>query len=256
MSIVLQTRNLGLSFGHLAVLDGVSMRLTSGARHAVIGPNGAGKTTLINVLAGTLTPDRGSVLLDGNDITRMGVAQRVKHGLVRTFQVNRLFAGLSPRESLTLALCEREGWGARWWRSLSRAPVHDEASYWLEKLRLLPVQHMPAAQLDYGQQRLLDIALALVCRPRVLLLDEPAAGLPASQRNAMMAVLKGLPGDVSIVLIEHDMNLVFGFADTISVLVQGRVLARGTPDEIRAHRDVRAVYLGQARDALPLGKPE
>jgi len=246
MSAMLQASGLSVSFGRLAVLDGVDLHLERGARHALIGPNGAGKTTLVNALAGALIPDRGSVWLDGRDVTDLDAAARARRGLARTFQVMRLFPELTPQMSVTMVICERDGLGRRWWTPLRRLTgVQDEALHWLNRLGLACVANVPVANLDYGQQRLLDIALALACRPRVLLLDEPAAGLPLRQRHAMLDVIRELPGDISVLLIEHDMNLVFGFARSVSVLAQGRVIASGSPDQIRADPDVRAVYLGK-----------
>lgn len=247
MNAVLEARALSVSFGKLNAVYAVNLTLERGARHALIGPNGAGKTTLINMLTGTLAPDSGSVLLDGNDVTRLALAARARRGLIRTFQMSRLFPDLTPELSLVLAICEREGASNQWWRALRRQThALDEAAYWLRQLDLDDVADRRVAHLTYGQQRLLDIALALACRPRVLILDEPAAGLPAYQSRAMLDVINALPQDISVLLVEHDMNLVFGFAHTISVLAHGELLAQGTPDQIAADADVRKVYLGNA----------
>lgn len=247
MGTVLLARGLAVSFGRLPVLDDMHLELARGERHAVIGPNGAGKTTLVNILSGVLRPDRGVVLLDGQDVTRLDTAQRVKRGLVRTFQVNSLFPDFTVHASLVLAICERDGLGGQWWKALrAQTYVHDEAMFWLEQLDLHQVAGVPVSSLNYGRQRLLEIALALACRPRVLLLDEPAAGLSVAESHAMLDVLKALPDEVSILLVEHDMNLVFGFARTISVMARGTVIAHGAPHEIRADPRVQAVYLGQA----------
>lgn len=247
MSVVLEARDLTVSFGELNAVQAVNLALRHGERHALIGPNGAGKTTLINMLTGALAPDRGTVLLDGRDVTRLGLAARTRRGLVRTFQVSSLFPDLTPQLSLVLAICEREGVGNQWWHALRRQThAFDEATYWLRQLDLADVTDTRVAHLTYGQQKLLDIALALACRPRVLILDEPAAGLPAYQSRAMLDVINALPQDISVLLIEHDMNLVFGFAQTISVLAQGELLVQGTPQQIAADPEVRKVYLGNA----------
>lgn len=242
---VLQARGLSLSFGSLAAVRGVDLTLTHGARHALIGPNGAGKTTLINLLSGRLAPDYGGVFLEGCDVTRLSTDARVRRGLVRTFQINSVFPGLTTSLSLVLAICEREGMGAHWWRSLRRQThAFDEAGYWLDQFGLADVGEVPARHLSYGQQRLLEIALALACRPRVLLLDEPAAGLSAYQSSAVLDAVNALPADITILLIEHDMNLVFDFADTITVLADGQVVACGPPDRIASSAHVRSLYLG------------
>lgn len=245
MNAVLQTLELSVSFGKLNAVHAVDLTLQRGERHALIGPNGAGKTTLINLLTGDVAPDRGVVLLDGDDVTRLATDERSRRGLVRTFQVNSLFPDLTPLLSLVLAICERQGVGSHWWSALRRqTAAFDEAAYWLNRLDLRDVADMPVTHLSYGQQRLLEIALALACRPRVLILDEPAAGLPAYQSRAMLDVINGLPDDITVLLIEHDMRLVFGFAHTISVLAQGEIMACGTPGQIAADPEVRRVYLG------------
>lgn len=242
---VLQTQGLSVSFGRLMAIDAVDLTLTEGARHALIGPNGAGKTTLINLLCGALRPTKGTVTLRGRDVTALDIAQRARQGLVRTFQINSLFPGLTPLLSLVLAVCERDGLGARWWQSLRRhTAAFDEAAHWLDHLGLTAISDVPVGQLAYGHQRLLEIALALACRPRVLLLDEPAAGLPAGESGAVLDVIDALPPDISVLLIEHDMKLVFRFARTLSVLSQGRLIAQGAPQAVAADPTVRSVYLG------------
>lgn len=245
MTAALQAVGLSVSFGSLAAVRSLDLTLMHGERHALIGPNGAGKTTVINLLAGALAADRGIVTLDGNDITKYTPDERVRCGLVRTFQINSLFPELSAWSSLVMVISEREGLGSQWWRAPPREKhVLDEAGYWLNRLELLDVKDVPAAHLPYGQQRLLEIALALACRPRVLLLDEPAAGLPARESHAMLDVINALPDDITVLLVEHDMDLVFGFAQTISVLDHGQVIACGAPDHVAADEQVRAVYLG------------
>ncbi len=243
----LETNNIGKSFGKLVVSDNVSLALPKGARHALIGPNGAGKTTLINLITGTLAPDTGTVLLNGEDVTRREPNARVKRGLSRTFQINTLFPQLSPLESATMAICERNGTSGHWLSGLSKqAEAIDEAYDLLTKVGLGDDAVKPTRDLAYGQQRLLEIALALATRPKVLLLDEPAAGVPKSESAALFEVIAALPEDISILFIEHDMNLVFSFASRITVLVQGAILTEGTPDEIAHDPRVREVYLGGA----------
>lgn len=242
----LSTRGLDKSFGSLLVAGGIELSLPQGARYALIGPNGAGKTTLINLVTGMLRPDAGQIFLDGEDITGLPPEQRVKRGLARTFQVNALFPRLSAIEAVTLAICERRGYGGAWWKRLHgyREAV-DEAYGILASLRLAQNCYRPARELPYGQQRLLEIALALAARPRVLLLDEPAAGVPESESAELFTAISDLPVDITVLFIEHDMNIVFRFANRIIVMVGGRVLLEGSPQEIAADPRVREVYLGK-----------
>ena len=243
----LETRNVSKAFGKLVVSDNVSLALPRGARHALIGPNGAGKTTLINLITGILMPDTGAVLLNGEDITALEPNARVKRGLSRTFQINTLFPQLTPLESVTAAICERDGKSGRWLTSLAgHGAAIDEAFELLSRVGLAEAATKPTRDLAYGQQRLLEIALALATKPKVLLLDEPAAGVPKSESAALFDVIAALPEDISILFIEHDMNLVFSFASSITVLVQGAILTEGTPDEIAHDPRVREVYLGGA----------
>ncbi|MGH6912833.1 MAG: ABC transporter ATP-binding protein, partial [Geminicoccales bacterium] len=218
-------------------------------RQALIGPNGAGKTTLVNLLTGALAPSAGRVLLEGRDITGLPQHRRVQLGLARTFQINQLFAELTPLESVIMVVCQREGADAAWWRPLARerAAVEDAVAL-LERLRIADVMDQPAGTLPYGKQRLLELALALACRPRVLLLDEPAAGVARAEREEILAVIEALPREVSLLLIEHDMDLVFRFAERIAVLVNGALLALGTPGEVAADSRVRDAYLGKSVD--------
>jgi len=233
-------------FGGITATNDVSLDVRKGARHALIGPNGAGKTTLINQLTGVLPPTSGRVELQGRDITAMAPHRRVGLGLVRTFQINQLFASLTPLQSLALAVSGRVGAAARWWRPLgSDAAIADECAALLHQFRLEQHADRPTRQLPYGKRRLLEIALAVAQRPQVLLLDEPAAGVPAAERADILATVAALPADVSVVLIEHDMDLVFSFANRITVLVNGTVLTEGTPAEIAADPQVKAVYLGE-----------
>jgi branched-chain amino acid transport system ATP-binding protein len=244
----LETRGLSRRFGGLTASDNVSMRLEQGARHALIGPNGAGKTTLVNLLTGTLKPSAGAVLLDGVDVTGLSQHARVRRGLARTFQINQLFANLTPAESLCLAVGERLGHGRRGFVSAGRdAAVVAEVEELIQRFGLGDVMDQKTRTLAYGKQRLLEIALALACRPRVLLLDEPAAGVPDDERADILSALAALPADVTIMLIEHDMDLVFSFARRISVLVAGRLLMEGEPSEVAADPRVREVYLGEGQ---------
>jgi ABC-type branched-subunit amino acid transport system ATPase component len=247
MTPVLQTSNLSKRFGGFTAINDVSLSVAAGARHALIGPNGAGKTTLINLLTGLLEPSAGSVLLRQQDVTRLPQHRRVKLGLARTFQINRLFAEMTALQSVTLAVCERLGIAARWWRPVgAHGEAIDQAASLLAQLGLLDVAHVRARDLAYGKQRLMEIALALAAQPSVLLLDEPAAGVPGAESLALFETIAGLPRDLTILLIEHDMDLVFRFADRISVLVMGSVLAEDTPAAIAADPRVRQVYLGDA----------
>ncbi len=244
----LSTRRLSKSFGSLVVAKDVELSLPPGARYALIGPNGAGKTTLINLITGMLPPDGGHVFLGEEDVTGLEPAQRVKRGLARTFQMNTLFPRLSPLEAATLAVCERRGVATTWWRGLGayRGEV-DEAYGILCSLALDAVCHRPTCELPYGQQRLLEIALALATRPRVLLLDEPAAGVPRDESAGLFAAVAGLSQDLTVLFIEHDMNVVFRFASRVIVMVGGQILVEGTPSQIAADRRVQEIYLGGGR---------
>jgi branched-chain amino acid transport system ATP-binding protein len=245
MTTALETRGLERRFGGLVATSNVSLRLERGARHALIGPNGAGKTTLINLLTGVLAPSAGQILLDGADITTLRPDQRVKRGLVRTFQINQLFPDFTPLTTVGLAISRRLGLDTQVWRRLgTRGEVVDGCVEVLERFGLLDVMNAKVATLPYGRQRLLEIATAIACGPRVLLLDEPAAGVPEEEREGILAGVAALPADVTVLLIEHDMDLVFRFAQRISVLVNGAILTEGTPAEIAADPKVRAVYLG------------
>ncbi len=242
----LEARGLIRRFGALVATDDVSFAVQPGARQALIGPNGAGKTTLINLLTGVVRPTAGQVVLEGRDVTHLKPSARVRMGLTRTFQINQLFPDLTPAESLTLAISERDGSGADFWRAAGGQPaVVAEIVELLARFGLEAEMDQPTRKLAYGKQRLLEIALALAARPRVLLLDEPAAGVPEEERQDILDALAALPPDVAILLIEHDMDLVFNLADRISVLVAGRPLTEGPPDAIAADERVRAVYLGE-----------
>jgi branched-chain amino acid transport system ATP-binding protein len=246
MAIVLETVNLMKRFGGIVATDDVSLKVKAGARHALIGPNGAGKTTIINLLTGVMTPTAGRILLDGKDISRLSQHARVRRGIARTFQINQLFMDLSPIETLGLAISERLGHGTAWWRTVgSKHAVIEEIVELLERFRLTDVMDDRTAILPYGKQRMLEIAVAIACKPRVLLLDEPAAGVPEGERHDILAAVSALPKDVTVLLIEHDMDLVFSYADRISVLVNGALFVEGTPDEVARDPRVKAVYLGE-----------
>jgi branched-chain amino acid transport system ATP-binding protein len=250
MTVVLETRGLEKSFGGLRVTRDLSLKIEQGARHALIGPNGAGKTTVINLLTGVLKPNGGRILLEGHDITELPVHRRVLRGLSRTFQINQLYADLTPLETIGLAVSERMGRGGDLWRKMgSRDDVNAEIAEILARFSLLDVMNQRTAILPYGKQRLLEIAVAIAAKPRVLLLDEPAAGVPESERQDILAAVAELPRDVTVLLIEHDMDLVFSFADRISVLVNGALLVEGAPGEVARDPQVKAVYLGEAADA-------
>lgn len=245
MSAALSTRDLGISFGAFRAVSGVNLSLEAGARQALIGPNGAGKTTLINLLTGVLRPSAGSIEMNGVAIAGLSADKRARLGLARTFQINTLFASLSPLMSVVMAIVEREGRGGVWWKPLRReTAAFDEAHALLARLKLGAVAEVPAAELAYGKQRLLEIALALAARPRILLLDEPAAGVPEDESGELFEVIEALPAEMAVLFIEHDMKLVFRFARRISVLVAGQILTEGTPTEIAADPRVREVYLG------------
>jgi branched-chain amino acid transport system ATP-binding protein len=247
VSLALRTEGLSKSFGALAANSEISLSLPTGARHALIGPNGAGKTTFIDLLTGVLSPSAGEVWLGEERVTHLPQHERVRRGMTRTYQITSLFGGLTVLESVVLAVCERKRLGFRWRRTVvSCAEEADEAWALLETLHLEREGGTLTRLLPYGKQRLVEMALALATRPRILLLDEPAAGIPAAESAEVLDVVAALPGDVTVLFIEHDMQLVFRFAERITVLVGGKVLAEGGPAEIAADRRVREVYLGEA----------
>jgi len=245
-AIALSTKSLQKTFGSLVVSRDVNIDLPVGARYALIGPNGAGKTTLINLITGLLQPNEGQILLGGEDITALEPQARVKRGLARTFQINTLFAGLNPLEAVTLAVAERRGITDRFWQNIAvNKEAIEEAYDILEKLKLGDVCYQTTRELPYGRQRLLEIALALATKPKVLLLDEPAAGVPQEESGDIFEVVAGLSNELTLLFIEHDMHVVFRFATHIIVLVGGGVFTQGTPAEISADPGVREVYLGK-----------
>ena len=247
---LLETRSLCKSFGALEVARRIDFRLAAGARHALIGPNGAGKTTFVNLLTGVLAPSAGRVLLDGEDVTRLAQARRVKRGIARTFQINQLFRGLTVLENVCIAVAERMRAGGGMLRPAGRrTEVVEEAGRLIAALRLEADAGRRVSELPYGRQRLVEIAIALGLSPRVLLLDEPAAGIPSAESHILLEAIAALPREIAVLIIEHDMDLVFRFAERITVMVSGAIFAEGSPAEIAANRAVRAVYLGNAVDA-------
>jgi ABC-type branched-subunit amino acid transport system ATPase component len=246
MTPALETIGLHKRFGALIVANDIHFRLEAGARHALIGPNGAGKTTFINLVTGRLAPSSGRIMLGGRNITALPQAERVRRGLGRTFQINTLFRGLSVLENVCLAVAEHEGIGGNMLRPPGTQRAVLEAGYaLLERLRIADDALVPVKDLPYGKQRLVEIAIALALRPTVLLLDEPAAGVPSGEIAIILDVIAQLPSDIAVLIIEHDMELVFRFARRITVLVQGSVLIEGAPTDIAADARVREVYLGE-----------
>jgi len=246
VTAALEVQGLNRAFGALRVTRDVDLVLERGARRALIGPNGAGKTTLINLITGVLKPDTGRVLLEGADVTAWSQARRARTGLARTFQINQLFRGLTVLENLCMTIGERDGNCNDLWRPAgTKRSVIDEALDYLDALRLTDDALKLVRELPYGRQRLVEIAIAMAQKPRVLLLDEPAAGVPSSETHLILDVVANLDPDIAILIIEHDMDVVFRFAKEITVLVQGAVFTQGTPAEIMANAEVRAVYLGE-----------
>ena len=250
MDPVLETAKLCKSFGALTVAQNIDFRLHAGDRHALIGPNGAGKTTFVNMLMGALAPSSGRIYLGGEDVTRVRQAQRVKRGLGRTFQINALFRDLPVLDNVALGIAERRAQAAHLWRpASSHREIIDESAELLSTLGLADDARVRVKDLPYGKQRLVEIAIALGLAPKVLLLDEPAAGVPSMESERILKVLDRLPTGIAILIIEHDMDLVFRFARRITVLVQGEVLVEGPPNEIARDRRVHQVYLGEQHHA-------
>lgn len=245
MTIVLQTRALRKDFGALTVTNDVDFVLEHGARHALIGPNGAGKTTFINLLTGGVQPSSGTISLAGEHINELRTDQRTKRGMVRTFQINQLLMGLAVLENVQLAILERDGLGGRMLLSRGRQRRAAEEAYaLLSELGLAGVALSRVSDLPYGRQRLVEVVIALAQKPKVLLLDEPAAGVPPAESHRMLDLITALPADIAVLIIEHDMKLVFRFAERITVLAQGAILRQGTPQEIIDDPHVQAAYLG------------
>ena len=242
----LETRGLCKSFGALTVADAIDFRLERGARHALIGPNGAGKTSFVNLVTGALRPSGGQILIDDVEVTDLPQSARVKRGLARTFQVTALFRRLTALENVTLAIAEREGTADDLLRPAARhQPVIEEAYALLDTLGLADDALRPVNTLAYGRQRLIEIAVALGLAPKILLLDEPAAGVPSSETGLVIGVVERLPPDIAVLIIDHDMDLVFRLARRITVMVEGRVLVEGSPEAIATDPRVRQVYLGE-----------
>jgi branched-chain amino acid transport system ATP-binding protein len=245
--IRLETRALGRHFGALVAVQDIDFKLAAGARHALIGPNGAGKTTFVNLLSGALSPSRGRVVLNGQDITQRRQAERVKLGIARTFQINRLFRGLSVLENVCIAIAERTGAAPSMFYPIGRrTDVIEEAMGLLGMLKLAADAAHRVSELPYGRQRLVELAIAIGLKPQVLLLDEPAAGVPSTESHIILDAIERLPEHIAVLIIEHDMDVVFRFAKRVTVMVGGALFAEGTPREIEANPQVRAVYLGQA----------
>ena len=246
----LEVRSLTKRFGGVTATDGLDLAIAPDELHAVIGPNGAGKTTLIAQLAGTLAPDAGTIVLDGEDITRRSPHARVTHGIARSFQVTNVFGRLSALDNAQLAVQACSGSSFRFWRPLSReVALRERALQLLARVGLAERAHVTAGALAHGEQRQLEVALALATAPRVLLLDEPMAGLGSDESERMVRLIAALKASATIVLVEHDMDAVFRLADRISVMVRGRVIATGTPDAIRGNDEVRSAYLGSEMSA-------
>ena len=242
---LLETRGLSRFFGAVAAARNIDFQLEAGARHALIGPNGAGKTTFVNLLTGVIAPTSGEVRLKGRDITAVAQAARVKLGIARTFQINRLFRRLSVLENVYIAVAERVGAAPSMLRPAGkRTDVVEESMHLLETLKLTDDAGRRISELPYGRQRLVELAITLGLTPEVLLLDEPAAGVPSAESHIILDAIAGLPRHIAVLIIDHDMDLVFRFAERITVMVGGAVFASGSPREIGANPDVRAVYLG------------
>ncbi|WP_440412623.1 ABC transporter ATP-binding protein [Neorhizobium petrolearium] len=250
MSALFEVRNLRKSFGGLVVTNDVSLAMAPGDRVALIGPNGAGKTTFVNLVTGNLRPDSGHVFLGGEDVTRLKAAKRVRRGLIRSFQVTRLFQDMTPEEHVALAILQRERQAGKMFGHYSGKPeVMDEVRKILDRLGLIELSHLKVREIAYGQQRLLEIALAMALRPRMLLLDEPAAGVPQSETTRIEQALNSLPPDLAVLMIDHDMDLVFRFARRVVVLAAGTVIFDGSPKDVTQDQRVREAYLGNYANA-------
>jgi branched-chain amino acid transport system ATP-binding protein len=243
---ILEARGLHKAFGALAATDGVDLDLREGETHAIIGPNGAGKTTLIGQLAGNLRPDAGSIHFAGADVTRLSAPQRARRGFARSFQITSIYRDFTALDNVALAVQAHAGHSFRFWRpAREERALRDPARAVLEEVGLAARADVLAANLAHGEQRQLEVAMALATRPRLLLLDEPVAGMGMEETQHMVQFLAGLKGKRSIILVEHDMDAVFTLADRISVLVYGRIIASGAPEEVRNNAEVRRAYLGE-----------
>ena len=244
--LILEVRGLRKAFGALAATDGVSLELREGETHAIIGPNGAGKTTLIGQLAGNLRPDAGSIRFAGEDVTALSAPARARKGFARSFQITSIYRDFTALDNVALAVQAHAGHSFRFWRpAREEAALRKPARAVLDEVGLGAKAGMLAANLAHGEQRQLEIAMALATAPRLLLLDEPVAGMGLEESQRMVQFLAGLKGRRTIILVEHDMDAVFTLADRISVLVYGRIIATGTPEEVRANAEVRRAYLGE-----------
>jgi branched-chain amino acid transport system ATP-binding protein len=247
---LLRVEALRKRFGGLVATDDLSLDIRHGEIHAIIGPNGAGKTTLIGQLAGELRPDSGSIMLDGVDITHMPPAQRVRRGLARSFQITSILADSTAADNVALAVQAARGHGFQLWRNARRDPgLRLPATALLAAVGLAERAGTRAGDLAHGEQRQLEIAMVLALKPRLLLLDEPMAGMGSEESQRILALIRSLQGTVAILLVEHDMDTVFALADRITVLVGGRAIVTGSAEEIQAHPEVRAAYLGEEEDA-------
>lgn len=242
---LLHVDGLAKHFGGLMATDHVHLEVVAGEIHALIGPNGAGKTTLIHLISGALAPNAGRIHFDGMDVTHMPMHARVAHGLARSFQITSIFARLSVLDNIALAVQAHAGQSLNFWKPARRdTERYADAAEVIERVGLAPQMHRLAGALSHGEQRQLEVGLALATRPKLLLLDEPMAGMGPDESERMVSLLQSLRGETTILLVEHDMNAVFRLADRITVLVYGRVIACGAPDDIRAHPEVRLAYLG------------
>jgi len=246
-TLALQASGLCKHFGALHVTQDVSLSLQVGARTALIGPNGAGKTTLVNLLTGVIRPDRGQLFLFGEEVTATSAAARTRKGLVRTFQISSLFAQLTVFENIYIAVAQAAGRGFSIWRPAGRQrDLLERTEQLVEQLKLQSDRHQKVSEIAYGRQRLVEIALALALMPRVLLLDEPAAGIPSNELDLLHGAIDTLPREIAVLMIEHDMEMVRRFASDVSVLVGGAMLMSGTPGAVMSHPEVQSVYLGTA----------